>query len=176
MSRDCEFEGVEEVARLQESFGQISDEIETVASEGARNERVLLEKEMDEIGSIQTEVKKFTSDTQLKALSAQARFEAFEKQIAILKRNGTARDMAEAIAEEARERDQMDGKMQDALRKLREIDRMLGGDDADLHLDARFQSIQERIAAVLEDVDSATLRAREQELKARLHELKVAKR
>jgi hypothetical protein len=172
MCQDHEFAETDELERLQASYGEICDQIESIASEGARAERRLLESEMEEIQVIHAEIKKFTSDTQLKTLASRARFEALERQISILKQNGSARDMNEAIAEEAHRREEMNAVMQESLRKLRELDQMLGNDDADLLLDARFRSIQERIAAILEDVDPATLKKREQDLRARLHELR----
>jgi hypothetical protein len=174
MCRNGEFEQIEELERLQASFGQTCDQIESIASDGARAERDLLTREMDEIQGIHAEIKKFTSDTQLRTLASQARFEALERQISILKQSGSTRDMNEAIAEEARQRDQLNAVMQESLRKLKELDQLLGNDDTDLPLDARFQSIQERIAVILEEVDPPTLTAREQKLKSRLNQLRRA--
>jgi DNA repair exonuclease SbcCD ATPase subunit len=135
-----EFREADELARLDRLFGELAAEIETVAREEARSKTEVTEREIEEIHRMGTGVKKWAADVHAMALAAHARCLAFEKQ--------GQKD------EEVRQRDVATAALDDLLKRLRELDGMLGGLRRDVELEERFQSIRERVVVVLDEQET----------------------
>ena len=169
--------GIEEpkgMAELEAEFGNLDAEIQRHRAREAQTELEIEEREFEDMQNCSDEIMRWISDQHLTCLASQARFEALEKQIKVLKENGGDKGMQQLIAAETEESNHLNAMLIDASNRLRALDVMMGGEDSDdVPLDARFQSIQERIATILEsDEPMAKLNAREQELREKLMRLK----
>ena len=169
--------GIEEpkgMAELEAEFSGLDAEIQKNRASEAQAELEIEEKEFEGMQDCNEDIMKWISDQHLACLASQARYEALEKQITVLKENGGDKGMQELIAAETEESNHLNAVLVDSSNRLRALDVMMGGEDSDdVALDARFQSIQERIATILEsDEPVSKLNAREQELRERLMRLK----
>ena len=172
-----------EIDRVQNSFGQIGEEIQRAASEEAKKELELADQEFIEMQEISADINKWISDLHLSSLQSQSREEALRSQIDVLNRrtkhpNLNYEQEMSAILEKAQNESQkLNIQLDDSKRRLRELDVMLGApDNDDVSLEQRFQSIQDRIAALLDDSDDTAMKLDrvEKDLREELAKLKKA--
>jgi hypothetical protein len=154
-----EFAGTEELGRLDTLFGELAAEIETVAGEEARDEGHVMKREMEEIHGVGIGVKKWAADLHTMALAARARCLALENQ-------GQKN-------EEMKQRDVATAALDGLLKRLGELDSMLGGRSGNVSLEERFQSIHERVVVVLAEQETLSgLSVKERTLRERPNRLR----
>ena len=160
--------------QVETEFATLDSDIQKCISEEAHAELGIEEREFEEMQGCNEDIMKWISDQHLACLASQARYEALERQITVLQNNGGDRGMQDLIAAETEENEHLNAVLVDSNNRLRALDVMMGGEDSDeIALDARFQSIQERIATILQsDEPVSKLNAKEQELRETLNRLK----
>jgi hypothetical protein len=166
------------LADLEQQFEAVAQKVDQLVSSEAEAETELVDAESEEIQRFTEELEKWISDEKLNWLVLQARNEAIQQQIAILKQNGNQADLQDALQRETAEGAALTGMLEDATAKFRQLDVMMGGEDDDeVAPQSRFESIQERIDVVLEEDQSQTsLNAAERELKEQLNRLRKNRR
>lgn len=174
-----------EIDRIQKEFGNITEQIEQISSEEAKKEIDLTDQEYHEMQDISSTINKWISDLHLSTLQSQSKEEALRSQIDILNRKSKNQsinyehEMSLILEKAQKESQRLNEQLADSKRRLRELDVMLGAPDTDdVSLEQRFQSIQERIAALLDDSDDSSMKLDrlEEDLKAELERLKATKK
>lgn len=174
-----------EIDKIQNLFGHINEDIQKVSSEEAKKELELADQEFREMQEISADINKWISDLHLSSLQSQAREEALRSQIDILNRRlrhpslNYEHEMSLLLERAQGDSQKLNDQLADSKRRLRELDVMLGApDNDDVSLEQRFQSIQERIAALLDDYDDSPMKLDriEQDLREELSKLKSKKK
>lgn len=178
-------EAQNEIDRIQKLFGHKIEEIQKVSSDEAKKELELADQEFREMQEISADINKWISDLHLSSLQSQSREEALRSQIDILNRRlkhpslNYEHEMAALLERAQGDSQKLNDQLADSKRRLRELDVMLGApDNDDVSLEQRFQSIQERIAALLDDSDDSPMKLDriEKDLRDQLAQLKSKKK
>ncbi|OHT13333.1 hypothetical protein TRFO_16536 [Tritrichomonas foetus] len=172
----------DEIDKIQMQFGQLGFEIQKVSSEEAKKEIELADQEFREMQEISGEINKWISDLHLSSIQSQSREEALRSQIDVLNRRlkhpslNYEHEMNNLLERAQNDAQNLNSQLADSKQRLKELDVMLGApDNDDVSLEQRFQSIQERISALLDDTDDSPMKLDriEQDLKDELAKLKA---
>lgn len=164
----------EEMSHLSAEFADLDERIQTILGEEAQQELEIEDRALGDVHICTDDVMKWVSDQHLISLASQARYEALDKQLSVLRDNLGDKAIQAAIASETAEVQHLNSVLVDSSNRLRALDVMLGGEDSEnVPLDVRFQSIQERIITILEnDEPVAKMNQKEQELRDKLARMK----